>query len=265
MSFSLSFLSSVILLFSNSPIEPNAIVPSPAPVERTFEEDCLLYGIVVDEGFDLYCPNTDPLTFVKYSDFRYDQERLQYQTDIQHVLLRYEETNIYCYLCRIVVNPVCKERDFGFLGIGSKWDNWYFNSVNVSFDLPREWSIGNWTPQNDPNVYETSVGISLSNEGVGISATVSYAVTLDTISRTNVANNHFEVEYTYNPLDEYSHNTIIFTTMLLFQTPELLNINNFPLVNFKTIYDGKYYFHKEERNFSIHPYLTDLNTDYPTT
>lgn len=242
-------------------VKPYVILPPIVPVVNTFSEDCLLYGIDIDEGWELLNNGTDPLTFKHDIYTRTDNDYLQYQTDIYHAILKYSDTNVYAYLSRMVVNPICKERNFGFFGINSHSDDWYFRSINISLDLPQdnpEYTIGQWSPMNEPNVYDSGLAITIGYNAFEISVSFTIEETLNIISRTNPATNHFETEYSYNPLDEYSHNSIVFYTAFRFGLPVELDIEDFPMINITTTYYGRYYFGNETRTFSVCPYAVEV-------
>lgn len=245
----------------NYSVEPYVIIPPIEPVFSAFEEDCLSYGVEIDEGWTLLDNGTNPLTFKHTTNTRTDRDHLQYQTDIYHVILKYAETNVYAYLCRMVVNPVSKSRDWGFLGINSHSDNWYFRDITISIDLPQispEFVIGEWSPMNEPNEYESNFTVSVGYNALGISVSFTKVESLDVISRTNPASNHFETEYHYNPLDEYSHNSIVYYTAFRFTLPTELDIEDFPIVNFSTTYFGHEYFGAETKNFISYVYVQEI-------
>lgn len=233
-----------------------------------FELDCLNYGIDVGEGWDIYPNLNGDQTFRERSDEFVDAGEVQYRTDIQHAVLRFEDTSVYSYICRIVLNPIWKTRDWGIFGIGSKWDDWYFRKVKLYVDLPSNFFLGDWSPENEPEATTTNFGISISNEGVSIDASISVVQSLDIISRTNVATNHFEVEYYYPFEDDYNHYSKVFYVMFnfIYAGQGYLSPSVFPSIHFETTYHGYYYFREHTRTFDFNPFQFILDLpDVPTT
>ena len=245
-----------LLLHSISYSNPYIIIQPIDPVLNTFEEDCVNFGISIDEGWSLVDNHTNPRTFKSFTKVRTDVNRLQYQTDVHHAILRYEDTNTYSYICRIAINPVSKSRYWGVLGIGSHSDNWYFRKLNVSFDLPTDCYIGQWAPMNQPNIYENELSLSVGINDVSIGTTISVTESLEIISRTNPVTNHFETEYSYLPLDNYSNNSIIFFTSFTFNCSNF-SIDSLPPFQFTTVYYGSF-FNEETHEFDVYPYYLNV-------
>lgn len=273
------FLSNIILVAflsiscRQSPISSPAIQQIKKSVDSDytpFELDCLNYGIDVGEGWDIYPNLNGDQTFRERSDEFVDAGEVQYRTDIQHAVLRFEDTDVYSYICRIVLNPIWKTRDWGVFGIGSKWDVWHFVSVKLSAQLPPTFILGDWSPQNEPETTTTNFGISISNEGVSIDASISVVQSLDIISRTNVATNHFEIEYYYPYLDDYNYYSQVYYVMFNFIYDDAneyyLSPSVFPTIHFETKYDGLHFFHGHTRTFDFNPFQFILDLpDVPTT
>ena len=246
-----------LIPFVTSSIEPNAFIEPIDPVISTFEEDCLNYGIEIGEGWDLYQMNTNPLTFKKYVD-QYNIHTLpQYRTEIAHAVLRYEDTNVYSYICRILICPISKGPiNFGFHSYG---ENWYFRSVNLSltFDIDEEnIEIGQWAPQNIPNSVQTTLGFSIGFDGASIGFSFTYTQGLQVISRTNPATDHFESEFYYPFFDNYSNNAIVYLTSFTFTSNNAAISSIFPLITVKTKY--VYTLGQNEREFNVYPYVNEL-------
>lgn len=236
-----------------------------------FESDCIKYGIEVDDGWATYPVSNETRSFKEYEDSFIDVGETQYRTDIQHIILRYMDTQIYSYICRIVVNPVWKTRDWGFFGLFSRWDNWYFKKLKVYVDLPSWVSIGDWSPKTEPTSIGHEYGISIGYKEASISAGVSYVESLDITSRTNIATNRFETEYYYPFYDDYNHNSIVYFTMFNFEfvgDDYSLPVDIFPHINFETTYYGAQFFGNHARTFAISPFreiVPDDFFDVPTT
>lgn len=237
-----------------------------------FELDCLNYGIEIDDGWDIFPNPNSSRTFRKVSDSFYDSGEEQYRTDIYHCVLRYQNTSLYSYLCRIVLTPIWKTRDWGFLGIGSRWDDWFFRGIRLYCDLPSDYTLGAWSPQSEEIETTYSYGVSISNDGFDISASMSVTNGLDITSATNAATNHFEIKYWYkNGENDYNHNSIVYYAMFNFicdEGGEELGISptRFPLITFETTYHGFYYFMGHTRKFYARPFTTRPNDfDVPTT
>lgn len=224
--------------FSNDAgIDDPIIIPPPPvdPVPDLFDFDCDQYSISVGDGWEPYETNTNPLTFVKTTKTLQYGDEVQYRTDVQHILLRYMNVNLYSYLCRVCVTPVAptNRRDENGVYYGSTWS---FQELNVSMDLPNGYYIGDWSPRNSPAVVNNTYGISVGVNGASISASVDYTQSLNIISHTNIVTNHFETIYKYMLFDQYSTNSITYLTMLKFSTLQTLDPSYFPLVHFKTVY-----------------------------
>ncbi len=259
-------LLSVLISNPTNNIIRNSYIPSeptnPGNQEPSFEEQCELYEIDIEGDWVTYYSSN---AFVEYSDQFVDVNEIQYRTDLQHVVLWQEYTHHYMYLCRIVVNPIWKTRNWGFLGIGSSWDNWYFRSIKVSMDLPDIFILGDWAPKNEPDTITT---IYLETENGDVTAGYSHNIGLDVISRTNVATNHFETEFYYPFNDNYSHYSVIFYTMFNFYLDTddyYLRKIDFPTPQFETIYYGNDYFKNHTRIFTSRPFTGSPNIDIPST
>ncbi len=248
-----NIISVVGLIVIDSFAHRSIVVHPPGTSSPSFEEQCISYNIDVDEGWIPHLMGSNPQFSVIESSVD-DQGEEQYRTTIRHALLRYEDSFLYSYICRIEINPIWKERNFGFLGMGSKFDDWYFRTVKVSCDLPNGYQIGMWSPMNTPSMNNNNYGISVGTNGFNISASVSYQESLEITSKTNIATRHFEVQYEYELLDDYSNNSIVYYCMFTFMSNSLIeNANDFPIISFETIYYGKYYFHNHVKTFQDNP------------
>lgn len=236
------------------------IIPPIPPVIRTFEDDCLNYGIDVNSVWRPYKPNTNPLTFVTESFSKTDGKNdiLQYRTDVQHIVLKHSDYNVYTYLCRVVVNPICKQRHWGFLGIGSHSDDWYFRKLKIYCDYDETISIGQWSPTTYPTPIDDTIIVTIGLNDAAVSASIQYESHLDVVSRTNIAIAKFETEFSYNLLDNYSNNSIVFYTMFRFTASSFFDLRDFPQIHFETIYFGKHWFGNHVETFYLLPYVVDL-------
>lgn len=246
--------------FLNACCDLNSITPPIGPTTYTFEEDCQLYGITVGGDWKLHYMNNNPRTFQKLTYKEYDKKELQYQTDIQHVLLRYKTTNTYFYLCRAVLSPVCKKRDTGFMGIGSKCDNWYFKGISISLDFSKSnynfVSFGDWYPKTQAPQETTNIniGVNASNDSLAGSINFGFSVNrgLEITSLTNVATKHFETKFYYTGTNsDYNHNSAVFETGFKFSSNgKVIAVSSFPEVKFETYYYGKEYFKLTKKNYT---------------
>lgn len=246
--------------FLNTSNDLNSITPPAGPIAYTFEEDCQLYGITVGEDWKLHYMNNNPRTFQKLTYKEYDKNELQYQTDIQHVLLRYKTSNTYFYLCRAVLSPVCKKRDSGFMGIGSKCDNWFFKGISISLDFANSnynfISIGDWYPKTQAPQETTNINIGANVSDGSLTGSINFGFSvnkgLEITSLTNVATKHFETKYYFTGKDcDYNHNSAVFETGLKFSSNrKLIAASSFPEVKFETFYYGKEYFKLTKKSYA---------------
>jgi hypothetical protein len=147
-----------------------------------FKSDCALYGFEISEQWYPY----DGTSFVKKSIPREDQGYLQYQTDIQQVLLQNAyNPNVFSVVYRVVTSPVAR-RYYGVMGIGSHSDTWYTRKVNSSVNLGSDRRLGQWAPKNEQAEFSGTLGISVDSKGPSISTSVNFNFSqLEVISRTN--------------------------------------------------------------------------------
>ncbi len=226
---------------------------------NSFDEDCALYGITIGEDWSLYgCP-TNWTTFCKYYDKHYEDDNtdLQYETDIQHCVLRYKDTSTYAYICRMVLSPVCKERS------NKKGDNWYFYTAKASMTLDSSFTIGDWSPKTDAPTSTTSYGIALnisSDPGIEISASFDVVKGLEIVSETNVASHYFSSTFDISGKKiDYNHNSGVFMTFLKFSTNGAeLTWQNFPHVQFEFTYYGRSKYVKQTTGFVSNPFLSGI-------
>lgn len=222
---------------------PYVILPPHIPIYgNNFEQDCINYNIQVDEGWDIVFNGSYPLTFKKVSNVKtasQTDDHVIYQTDIYHAILRYEESNNYSYICRMLLDPVCNSSH-----INPDTGNPYvqttnFTGINISLDLNTElYDMGAWAPMTQPNVVSGSVSSSIGTDGASISASANYAYTLDVEARVSPTSGHFEIDYSYRLAnDEYNNYATVYYAMFNFVALEEFDISNFPLVSFETIYE----------------------------
>jgi hypothetical protein len=167
-------------------------VPAPSGQPQQFKADCALYGFSIDEQRVPYSGTT----FRKNSYQRFDGGHLQYQTNIQQVLLKnINNVNTFSVVYRVVTSPVGR-RDWGFLGIGSHSDTWYTRVVNSYANLGSNKTMGQWAPKNEYANFSGTIGIGVDSSGPSISASVNFSIDqLSVVSRTNVASNYYETDY----------------------------------------------------------------------
>ncbi|MEG1565963.1 MAG: hypothetical protein RR342_04460 [Bacilli bacterium] len=212
-----------------------------------FRSECDLYGISIDKQWHPYCRNK----FIKKTDLRYDTGYLQYQTDIQQILLQNENnSNIFSVVYRVVTSPVGR-RNWGFCGIGSHSDTWYTSNIKTSANLGNNKDIGQWAPKNEHANFSGSIGVGLSSNGPSISTSVNFNISqLNVISRTNVATSHYETEFDITANSNYNLYSAIYVGFFTF-IRDTSSVSPIFDLQHTVSYYGSEYFHLESRTYNI--------------
>ncbi|MCD8203951.1 MAG: hypothetical protein LUB56_02375 [Coprobacillus sp.] len=232
--------------------------------QNSFYEDCALYGITIGDGWSLYGKPTSWTTFCKISATYKDEGELQFQTDIQQAVIRYKETSTYCYLCRMVLSPVCKERK------NKVGDNWYFKTAQLSTTFDGSFTLGDWSPKTETPTTTTSytIGFDISMDpSLEVSASFEVTKGLKIVSETNVATNYFSTLFDFSSGGnvDYNHNSAVFMSFAKFSTNGgTLSQSNFPYINFEFTYYGKKQKQYVTTSFQSTPYY-DGFMNYATT
>lgn len=190
----------------------NAAIPKLAKasssVSSTFRGHCDAYWFSISENWVPY-----KMADFKTPSYQFDDNGdAQYRTDIQQVLLKNKNANdTYAFAYRVTESPIAVSRHWGFMGIGSYGDDWYCSSVQTTIDLPSNYELCNWAPENLVDDYSGTIGISAGNGGFQLSASVNFQKqSIEIKSESNVAKRHFEAYYHSTTLNQASHNTMKF-------------------------------------------------------
>ncbi len=231
----------------------------------TFDADCSDFNIEVGDNWELYDMGSSN-TFKTYTDSFYDQNRLQYTSEVQHVVLKMRNNNVYTYLARITLNPICHERDSGFFGIGSKWDDWSFKGVNIATQLPSYANLIDYIPlsytysENKIIVDEMRFHY-LEDTKVSFTHGVLNGMSLYTSLNQYYV---FNSSYSYNEVNDYSKNKYAFYFAFMFDAGNHdihyfpvsdydSGISFFPKVEFTFHYYGYHYFHDVYNTVTLYP------------
>ena len=250
-------------------VSPYVILPPHIPIfGNNFSQDCINFGIDVDDGWDIVSNGMNPLTFKNHIQKRYfeaDESQQIYQTETYQAILRYEDTNNYAYLCRILLDPVYDREITPVVG---RFETCAFNRVSLSIDFDTsKYIMGEWSPTNIPDTATGSVGISVGTSGVSISATMTVESGLETNVSVSTTLGHFGVEYVYNNIDNYSENANVFYAMVKFVSIDEFEIDDFPVITFDTTYNvtrvdtGNLTPYSD--SFDTYVYYSDVDFEFP--
>lgn len=213
----------------------------------SFKAECNLYGFSISDNWFPYRGSR----FATYSLTRTDANRLQYQTDIQQVLLQnYNDLNAFCVAYRVVTSPV-GTRHWGFMGIGSHSDTWYTREVKTTATLGSYLTIAQWSQKNEHASYSGTIGVNAGTDSFSVSASVNYDYSqLQLTSRTNVATGVYETDYLIKGENNYNRYSSEYYGMFTFERD---SYSTTPISTLKhTIaYYGKEYFHLESKSYSL--------------
>lgn len=222
-------------------MNPKKVSDSGVCVNGSFEAGCAAYGFT-------YSSDWSPLKtqgFLCDSFSQTDTNGLQYQTDIQDVLLRNRNAwNVYCYAYRVVQTAYQPGRYNGFLGIGSYGDKWYARGMHVVADLSEEYNyaLTDWSPKNAPKDGTYQIGISYGSSGFQVSMPININFNeLSISSSTKLPTRHFEVNYEVKGYSAYSANSLCLYGMFVFATPTTPYREPYISVKFQSRYFGKEY------------------------
>ena len=177
---------------------------TPKKQSEDFKAECALYGFEISEEWYPY----EGYTFDKSTFTRKDGGYLQYQTDIQQVLLQNAKSpNLFGIVYRVVTSPVAR-RYPGVFGIGSHSDTWYTRKVRTWADLGPRLKLCQWAPTNEQKNFKGTMGISAASGGFSISASVDFNFSqLEVVSRTEMLTQHYETEYSVKWDNDYNLNS----------------------------------------------------------
>lgn len=230
-----------------------------------FDYDCANFNIEIGNSWELYDMGSGN-TFKTYTNSFYDQDRLQYTSEVQHVILKMRNNNIYTYLSRITLDPICHERDNGFFGLGSKWDDWSFKGVNIATQLPSYATLIDYIPLSHTYNENKIVNDEMKYyylEDTKISFT--HGVLKDMSLYTSFNQQFvFNSSYSYNQINDYSKDKFAFYFAFMFNSNGY-DIHNFPVsdpssgvsffpkVEFTFHYYGYHYFHDRYETITLYP------------
>lgn len=162
----------------------------------TFRANASAYGFSIDECWSpVWMDDLQTYSYPYYEGGNH----LQFQTDVQQVLLRHRDSsNLYCFAYRVVMSPCQPGRYWGFLGIGSYGDDWYSKQLVTTIQFRSEkYHILDWAPQNVSQTYSGTIGIEAGYpSGITVGASVDFSSSdLTYSSHTNVALNKYETVY----------------------------------------------------------------------
>ena len=227
--------------FSILPKAARTLADSGVCVTDSFEAGCNAYGFAFSS--DWYPLKTPGFLCGAYAQT--DHDELQYQTDIEDILLRNKNAwNVYCYAYRVVQTAYQPGRNPGFLGIGSYGDNWFARGIRVTADLNEEYNyaLTDWSPQNVPKNGSYNVGISFGTSGFQVSMPLQINQNeLSIESLVKLPTRHFEINYSVMGFSEYSMNSLCLYGMFVFATPTTPYREPYISVKFESRYFGQAY------------------------
>ena len=208
-----------------------------------FISDCNLYGFSVDSNWvPIYASKQDSFHTYRYEYVEWGE--INHTTTLEEVMLRnINSKDNYAFIYRIGVSPV-QCRDWGFLGINSHGDNWYFHSLETVCTLWNEHTLSNFAPTNATIKGSTSLGINLGMDSSkltgGISCSISYNFDeLSIISKSSLATNTFHVIYQDPYYSNYTANAAFYYGMFTFKCPSAAFVS----ITHTITYDGTEWYH----------------------
>lgn len=136
------------------------------------------------------------------------------------------------------------------MGIGSHSDTWYTREVKTTVDLEDKMSIGQWVPKNECSVTSGSIGIGVDSGALSISATMDLNVSqLEFASRTNVAEGHYETDYTISDETNYNLYSAEYKGFFTFIRKDRSASLNFR-IDYMVAYFGSCYFGTEYNTYT---------------
>lgn len=206
--------------------------------ENQFISDCDSLGFTIGGNWEPYSNYNDTFLYNKY-EYK-ERNTLNHFTDCYEIILKnkYSSTD-YAYLYRISTSPM-QVRNWGFLGIGSHSDDWFFNSLVSECQLSDGQKLLNFSPTNSPMTGSSTMGISVGKEAA-LECSVSYNLSeLKTVSESNYALNKFCAKYIDPYCSNYTGNSATFYGMFTFRTEGKPHIS----VSHKVLYYGLSYYHE---------------------
>lgn len=191
--------------------------------DDAFHSDMSIKGFDVGnlwKAYD-YDKKTNSMNF--FEEEYKEKSIINHYTTLDDVLLvsKYN-SNIYAYIYKVTFTPY-QVRDYGFFGIGSSGDNWFFRSLVSECELPSTYRIIDYSPKNTPESWTESIGGSFGLDSGGtisaqISCSTSYNVSELEIESNSTYMNKFKTNYIDYKCSKYTKNSTCFYGMFVFQT-----------------------------------------------
>lgn len=188
----------------------------------TREKDCSFASFATDLGFSIpsffnpvHVSNDVEPNGWHFKKYMYEENnKPNHYSEVYDALLQSSIDNdsyLYCY--RVTMDPY-QARDYGFFGIGSNGDNWALSSLVTTVEFQKtisfgsqntpEYQIINFTPQNQPAHWNSTIGFDFGIDNSGASASVSASVSYDhselkVSSGTKIGQPFYKTTYSFNP------------------------------------------------------------------
>lgn len=215
----------VVLPTDLEPSEEDKSIPYD---DEVFHNNLLTYGFEVGNYWKAYSYNDEENDLFSHEKEYKERKVLNHYTTLHDALLQSKTNpNHFAYIYKITVNPK-QVRNWGFFGINSYGDNWYFNSLVSECNLPNGSQILNYSPTNVASSWSESVDLGISG-GYGelsanISCGVSYPVSELEVTSESDYISHYYTEYSAYDLTKFTKNSSCYFGMFTFKcngTPKI--------------------------------------------
>lgn len=181
-----------------------------------FIADCDLYGFSVGSNWIPIYANEG--SFYHYEIPYTEANEINHLTTFDQVMLQNKRSsNNYAFIYRVSVSPK-QCRNWGFLGINSHGDNWYFRRLETTCVLRSNETLANFAPTNGVATGSLSIGINIGTDNAGISGSVSYNwKELNIVSHSTLISNTYNTIYEDYAYSNYTANTSFYYGMFTFK------------------------------------------------
>lgn len=181
-----------------------------------FKADCDTLGFNIGDSWKpIYTPDR---TFFHHEYTYKEANKANHTTEVDEVVLQniYSKEN-YAFIYRIGVSPK-QCRDYGFLGINSNSDNWYFRSIETYCDLRSGEELKKFTPTNGILTGATSLSIGVELDNANLSCGISYDWSeLEITSKSDFYDDIYATTYYDGYISNYTRYASYFYGMFTFK------------------------------------------------
>ena len=199
-----------------------------------FIADCDLYGFSI--GSNWIPVYADDNSFHHWEYYYKEANEINHLTTFEQVMLQHSKSSEnYAFVFRVGVSPrQC--RNWGFLGINSHGDNWYFRRLETTCVLRGNEKLANFAPTNAVESGTSSIGINIGTEEANISGSISYKWSeLSIVSHSSLATNTYHTIYEDYAYSNYTANTSFYYGMFTFKCDGIPWVD----ITHEVTYDGR--------------------------